>query len=205
MRTCATGLAAICDEFAANGTEEDQKLLHYVRKMRAGTCGALFPAGFENGDLDAGRAGESLNDFLESYEARKASLAIEHVVALRLYTTAAYKTINQPLRAGRRHPLPVTVHFLADAIKRLRGVTIGTQDANVAKTYWRGMRDLTIDGSFLSEGGTELAPMSCTSDLRVAMQYATRNATTRECLLFKVRALHTLHLHTLHTSDCSSR
>ena len=69
----------------------------------------------------------------------------------------------------------MTVHFIADAIKRLRAVQIGTQDANVGKTYWRGMRDLTLDDAFMAEGGTELAPMSCTSDLRVASAHADPN------------------------------
>ena len=48
-------------------------------------------------------------------------LSKAHVAALRLFTTAAYKTINNPLRdAGRtaEHPLPVTVYLLSEAIKR---------------------------------------------------------------------------------------
>ena len=36
----------------------------------------------------------------------------------------------------------------------------------------RGMRDMRATTEFLSQGGTEMAPMSATSDLKVAMRYA---------------------------------
>ena len=37
---------------------------------------------------------------------------------------------------------------------------------------WRGLRGLKVTGSFIEQGGTELAPMSTTTDIRVAAQYA---------------------------------
>ena len=37
-------------------------------------------------------------------------------------------------------------------------------------TYlWRGMRDMTVDETFLLKGGTELACMSTSSDLQVCV------------------------------------
>ena len=38
--------------------------------------------------------------------------------------------------------------------------------------FWRGMRNRKVPDEFLERGGTELAPMSTTSNLVVAMQYS---------------------------------
>lgn len=51
------------------------------------------------------------------FQAREATLLVEHVVALRLYTTAAYKSINDPLRGRGQygdgpHPFPVSAAAL---------------------------------------------------------------------------------------------
>ena len=47
----------------------------------------------------------------------QAGLLMEHVLALRLYTTQAYQSLNGPLRAAlgtsaKPHPFPVTVAYL---------------------------------------------------------------------------------------------
>ena len=91
-----------------------------------------------------------LADFARMRECVKAQLQEAHVLALRLYTTAAYKSLNAPLRDMERteaHPFPVTVFFLADAIKRLRAVHTGggedggdSGDAHRPMDLWRGMR-----------------------------------------------------------------
>ena len=55
-------------------------------------------------------------------------LSRAHVIALRLYTTSAYKHINNPLRdqkrrsANRQHPLAATVICIQEGIKKLRNV-----------------------------------------------------------------------------------
>ena len=65
-------------------------------------------------------------DFVSHEKARKAGLSRAHVLALRLYTTEAFRIINNPLRdqeryrKGKPHPLPATVVFLREGIKRLR-------------------------------------------------------------------------------------
>ena len=56
---------------------------------------------------------------------RRAKLSEAHVLALRMYTTAAYKSLNEPLRDRSRtapHPFAVTVAFINEGIKRLRAV-----------------------------------------------------------------------------------
>ena len=49
---------------------------------------------------------------------------------------------------------------------------------------------MEIDGDFLSVGGTEVAPMSTTTDLRVAVSYSVGfdPSNARRTLLFKLRA-----------------
>ena len=62
----------------------------------------------------------TIDDFIAHPHARSCNLTEAHVVALRLYTTAAFQSINAPLRDLERfankvpHPLPVTVALIRD-------------------------------------------------------------------------------------------
>jgi hypothetical protein len=146
---------------------------------RAGSSGKVFP----NGVRDATRNGELLADFVDAKEARTAELSEAHVVALRLYTTAAYKSINGPLRDRTRtttHPLAATVTFLTDAINRLRAVSADGNSGSL--DLWRGMRNVTTSAAFEHDGGSEYAPMSTTSEAAVAVAYGASSCS----LLFKV-------------------
>ena len=105
-------------------------------------------------------------------------------------TTAAYWRVNNPLRDRKRyqerrpHPLPATVFYIQDGIKKLRAAVVeettstnnGTNNGETKTTgsgvvLWRGMKNVHVSERFKKEGGTELAPMSTTSDLNVAIQY----------------------------------
>ena len=70
--------------------------------------------------------GMALDDFVEHDSSRKAQLHVAEVLVLRLYTTAAFQSLNNPLRAGcsraSPHPFPVAMHLLVGAIKKLRSV-----------------------------------------------------------------------------------
>jgi len=133
-----------------------------------------------------------LADFASHANARTANLDVAHVAALRFYTTAAFRTINNGLRdqarysAKRPHPLPVTVALIREALGRLRAVAGESTEANTMVTLYRGMKDMKVENNFLQEGkgGTELAPMSTTSSLKVAMQYSASEAS----LLLRLRA-----------------
>ena len=92
-------------------------------------------------------------------QARAARLGVGMVLALRLYSTAVYMSINAPLREGTEHPMPVLVHVLTEAIKRLRTVEGRDATQNEPLTLWRGMRNVAeLPQRFLDEGGTERAP-----------------------------------------------
>ena len=86
--------------------------------------------------------------------------------------------MNDPLRDQerhqnrRRHPLAVTVSFLQDAVKKLRSVEAVSESRNTEIILWRGMANRMVTDEFVRNGGTELAPMSTTSDLKVAVQYS---------------------------------
>merc|ERR1719506_240193 len=129
-----------------------------------------------------------LADFVAHPSARLAHLTESHVVALRLYTTQAFRSINNPLRdqerfaRGEAHPLPLTVTLLRDALSKLRAVEadLSRDSAMTRIELYRGMKDVTAPAGFMELGGTELAPMSTTSDLSVAMRYS---ASVRAVLL----------------------
>ena len=132
-----------------------------------------------------------LADFCTSEQATQARLDEAHVAACRLYTTAAFRFINDPLRDQDRsepHPLAVTVSFLTAAIGKLRVLGANQSDARSALDLWRGLKDVTVPDSFSRFGGTELAPMSCTTDLSVALQYCkAANSRSQTALIFKCR------------------
>ena len=164
----ARGTRAIEEEFASGGTDDDKENLDYVLHQRAGTSGKEF----DNGVRDEGRCGETLADFMQHPSTIKAELREAHVVALRVYTTAAFRSLNGPLRDSTRttpHPFAATLFFLTDAIRKLRAVEVASANLDL----WRGMRDISVGEQFVEMGGTEVAPMSTTCDPTVAVAYGT--------------------------------
>jgi len=179
----AEGIDAIVREFQTHGTDEDRVCLEYVLNNTTGSNTVRWA----NGVLDEGREhGLPFSHFVNHPSSKKAKLSEAHVLALRLYTTAAFQSLNNPLRNTTRteaHPLAVTVAFINEGIKRLRAIHADTRAGQQSMDLWRGMRDLKVSEDFLQHGGTEYAPMSTTSDLRVAVQYSS----SQTPLLFKVK------------------
>ena len=148
------GVEAIRREIADGGTDEDQECLQYILSEAAGSSPKVFP----NGVRDEGRCGETFAEFVNHPHSKMSGLSEGHVLALRLYSSAAYKSLNKPLRdqhSGLPHPFPVTIHLLAEGIKRLRTVMAGEDGANEVRFLWRGMRDVRVTDDFTSMGGTE--------------------------------------------------
>ena len=190
------GLDAIVEEFERNGSDEARACLHYILHDMVGSNSTQWPhAGdvvmdsFADPAADDGRSGQTFAYFVNHPNSQKAGLLAEHVCCLRLYTTAAYRGINEPLRgigpfADKAHPFAVTTSYLADGIRRLRAVCAENDDRNDARDFWRGMRNLDVPADFLVEGGTEFAPMSTSSNLHVALRYSDK---VPRRLLFKVK------------------
>ena len=196
----ARGVAAIREEFERAGTSEDKECLHYVLHQAAGSSKKLFPNSPWPRDCDAHgvradriveagvHAGRPmvLVDFVAAPESQKAQLTEAQVVALRLYTTAAFKSINGPLRdAGRQarhvpHPLAATVAFIKEGLSKLRAADAENKPLDL----WRGMRNLQASDDFVRFGGSERGVMSTTSDENVAIQYGM----SKNSLVFKIVA-----------------
>ena len=114
-------------------------------------------------------------------------------------STAAFISINGPLRdlerqrRGEPHPLPLTVALLSTAVGKLRAVGAEGPGSNEAMDLYRGMRGVDAAEEFLERGGTELAPMSTTSSVAVAIHYARGGgsgggaASSGTSLLFRIR------------------
>ena len=197
----ARGLAAIQGEFERYDgphAEEARECMRYVLHERAGSSDKLFPS--SPFPRDHGRSGDTLTDFCAHPDAQTARLEPAHVAAIRAYTTAAYTVLNAPLRdqaSTEPHPFPVTIAFLREAINKLRAVGAQEDTAeDAARTdaegkrvtkldLWRGLRDTQTTESFMQHGGTELAPMSTTTKLEVAVEYS--GAAREGALLFKLR------------------
>ena len=65
-------------------------------------------------------------------------------------------------------------------MKKLRSVDALSDVRNEEIFLWRGMANRSCSDEFFRDGGTELAPMSTTTDLRTAVQYS---ASTESVLL----------------------
>jgi hypothetical protein len=151
--------------------------------------GTSSEAEFSNGIRDQGRPGKKLEDFHAMRQARDAGLSEEEVAALRFYTSHSFDAINVPLRDTNRtvaHPLSATTMNIANGIKKLRALDASTAAAVQEKILWRGFKDLNVDDAFETDGGTELAPMSTTADLAIAVQYATRRGQSDSSLMFRI-------------------
>ena len=177
------GIGEIEREILASGEDE------VIANMKYVLYDAASEQQFSNGIRDLNNSGKRLADFVNHPTAIKYQLREEHIAALRLYTTSAFRYINNPLRKNiqtneqerKPHPFPVTVSFIDEAIKRLRASTAQTFEQNTAagelkeNAYlWRGIKNTRITEGFLQgrRGGTELGLMSTTRDLKIAVEYS---------------------------------
>lgn len=152
-RRMTRGIEAIVEEVGAFNDDVLSECLQYVLHERAGSSERTFQNGWmrdraPDGTRLAGRDGMRLADFCKLPVAQTAQLSDAHVAALRLYTTAAFQAINKPMRdlrtrparageedmAGkgvpleppklaRPHPLPITVAFIYEGLKRMRAAS----------------------------------------------------------------------------------
>lgn len=171
-------VAKIMNEFARSGTPEDNA---NVDRLMKGT--------YSNPETPEDVLPSVAEVMASSEEVRIAGLEIHHVLALRLYTTSSYKSINDPMRQQPYpqlpHPFAATLYYISDALTKLRTVQGATQShSNKAQVFWRGMVDLCVTDEFLAVGGTEMSCMSTTSSKKVAADFAKKSKTAP--LLFKL-------------------
>lgn len=149
---------------------------------------AASEATFWNGTRDKGRAGKTLDSFMKSKEVHECALSIAEVASLRLYTSHSFEAVNIPLRDPKRttsHPLPAIVSLIQSGLKKLRALGCDDKRSKETVVLWRGSSNMVMPEEFEAEGGTELAPMSTTTDLTVALSYALKGA-GNPALLFRI-------------------
>jgi len=178
----AQGLPAVRQEIEAYG--KPGVLEHFDYVVNEASSEKAFP----NGIRDKGREGLRLADYMKHPNAKTSGVKEAEVAALRIYTTAAYTHINEPLRDQERfarhnpHPLPALSTLIVRGLKKLRKVDASKASATEQMVLWRGMKDVEVTEEFITRGGTELGAMSTTSDLGVAIDYSR----SRRSLIFKI-------------------
>lgn len=173
-----------------DGKGERNPLMHDSCNARARhllTNGSAFDSRF-SAVLDCRKlpdgSGMKFEDFVDQAKLKTGGetspIHEPHILALRLYTTSSFKRINQPLRNRVQHPFPITVNYITEGIGLLRAAEeVG---GNRSFDLFRGMKDVACPEDFMQLGGTDAAPMSTTTDLKVAIEYS-KSASS---LLFKI-------------------
>lgn len=173
----------IMKEINKSGTEEDKcnlsSIINGTYQNPPNADGTPLTAD------DISGQSQTIDKLMTSSDVKDAGLERHHVLALRLYTTSSYKSINDPMRQSPPvlpHPFAATLYFISDALSKLREVQ--GKDPLVHNTtliFWRGMKNLSITEEFVRTGGTEMACMSTTSSQEVAIDFAKSDSP----LLFK--------------------
>lgn len=170
-------------EFAKSGTPEDNRnittLLNGTYKHPPNSDGSPLTAEEIRGQAI------TMEELMLSDSVMGAGLERHHVLALRLYTTSSFRSINNPMRQSPPvlpHPFAATLYYISDALSKLRelqGKDLAVR--NESQVFWRGMKDLQIADTFVRTGGSEMACMSTTSSRQVAEDFAR----SKSPLLFK--------------------
>ena len=85
----------------------------------------------------------TFEDFCKHKISVAAHLAPPHVLALRLYSTAAFASLNTPFRKAMghaheqrdAHPFPITMNFIREGIARLRAIEAMEGDYGTVDLY----------------------------------------------------------------------
>jgi hypothetical protein len=80
------------------------------------------------------------------------------------------------------HPLPGVTIDIQRGLKKLHALGSNNTVSKQTVVLWRSMSDMKFSDEFSREGGTELAPMSTTTDVGVAISYAVKKETRSELL-----------------------
>jgi hypothetical protein len=167
------GVAAIREEFRSNGTKEQLAIVEYILDQPAKEEEERSNDGHNTATRDKGHTGMYLKDFLAFGDAVTAKLEEADIAALRIYTSQAFRCINDPLRSGEKpHPFAATTLFLSKGLKKLRSVNATNTRVQKEEVFWRGMKNLELTEDFKKLGGTELGCMSTSTSMDIVAGYA---------------------------------
>jgi len=117
-----------------------------------------------------------LADYLSHANAVQAQLTESQVVALRLYTTTAFTSINGSLRDKNRvgnNPFAATISILKEGLCKLRAIQAPSASSQQeGLQLWRSMQHATTPEAQMRTGGTELGLQSFTPKLDEAVGFA---------------------------------
>jgi hypothetical protein len=190
-------VAVIEKEVRELGNRDVSEQLHYILRLPASL--EQFPCGMR----DQGHEGMVLQDFVEHKHSKTAKLEEAEVVALRLFTTSAFRHINNPLRdqarisSGEPHPLPVTVMLIIRGIRKLRVIGATGDEATRSMALWRGMRNVRPTDMFAKNGGTEVCVDTIIGvQTHTYIHTHTPIPTHTKCISMCIHAyIHTHHIH----------
>lgn len=155
--------------------------------VRRPEVGKVYPGEKEGG---GGRRRHAPEELVKEDVAKEAGLSLEEVIALRLYTGPMYRFYNGVLRqklqkekemntAGyRMDSFVTTIHMIASGVVKLSSWSTLPPNRKV----YRGQQGVRLPECFFQEdrfgcrGGVELAFMSTTLKMSVALQYARKGA-----------------------------
>ena len=109
-RMAAEGAAAIEQEIRTHGSADDVRWLDAI----------LHGEALEVDEASGEPVLRQLAHFIHHPRSRAAGLSRAHVLALRLYTTPVYHSINRMRNERSAYPFPCTIAFISDGIKHLR-------------------------------------------------------------------------------------
>jgi hypothetical protein len=137
-----------------------------------------------------GRAGRKLDYFVGLPEAVNTGMTRAEAGSLRFYSSHSFGAVTNPLKDPDRetqHPLAAITYSISTAIRKQTKGRAHDQDAALKRMIlWRGYNDRKISEGFQKYGGAELACMSTTTDVKVAVGYALRKSMTDGGLLLRI-------------------
>lgn len=172
------GVRAIKQEFQDHGTDEDKRNL---QGLLDGSYRNPADSHLTGEEYDTDAAAKlaapcvSFDELMARPEVQTAGLGLHHVLALRLYTTSSYQSLNNPLRTDpptQPHPFAATTYFISEGIKKLRAVAAERPDAFTRVVFYRGLRGMGLAKKLIKEGGTEYGCMSTSGSKDVAIEFS---------------------------------
>ncbi len=196
------------DELEEMLVKAERVFLHILNE-EAGSCNEAFQNGWKMDcdpktgevlperlvdDGEGGKRGMRADDFWKDPNSVECGHTKAEVISGRFYTTFGFNPINIPLRDPKRKDkkgkifkpvlYPVITYHLNSFIKKCRTLAAGSQGKNSALDLYRGMSNVCLQDGFMKEGGSELAPMSTTADLAIALKYS---AGGQKAVLLRIR------------------
>lgn len=170
-------------EFKKSGTKEDQERLDGLINGTYCNPGTTTPL-MSLSEMMTSLEVLEFDNIKVSYKAyfdklKKHGLKSHQVLAIRLYTTDSFISINEPMRTHNKphptlpHPFAATMYYITMGLKAIR-TAAGADKTESAeeRIFWRGV-GIALGDDFTS--GTEMSCMSTSASATEALKFANEN------------------------------